>query len=148
MQLLDTKILFTKPHYLDNTIRETIWVELYPNNINKESSQHLCRSWKSLIHTLKEHRNPPHAGCKQLFSGPQTGNMGFFRTEYIQALTFSYHPLKLTTSITNSIYTYVSIPHTRAWYVLVNPPTISPWATASSWHYCSYWLVYLIIHIL
>jgi hypothetical protein len=64
-------------HYLDDTIREAIQVELHPNSMNRESIQHLCWSWKSLSHALREHRNPPFAGCKQLFSGLQTGKWHF-----------------------------------------------------------------------
>jgi len=107
---------------LDDTIREVIQVELNSNSMNRESSQHLCRMWKSLSHALREHRNPPLAGCKQLFSGPQTEKWHFSRTTCIHALSFCHHLLKLTTTSTNSIHNCVSIPHTRAWSVLVNPP--------------------------
>jgi hypothetical protein len=44
---------------MDRLIKETIEIELHPNNMNSEDGLVLSRSWKPLIHSLETHRNPP-----------------------------------------------------------------------------------------
>jgi hypothetical protein len=40
---------------MDRIIREVIEIELHPNNMNRKGGFSL-RSWKPLIHALKEHK--------------------------------------------------------------------------------------------
>jgi hypothetical protein len=45
IQIQNTTILSTKPRYMDRIIRETIEIELQPNNMNRLVGLRLRRSW-------------------------------------------------------------------------------------------------------
>jgi hypothetical protein len=56
IQLQNTSILASKSRRMDRVIRETIEIELHPDNMNREDGFSLSRALKPLIRDLKERR--------------------------------------------------------------------------------------------
>jgi len=58
IKLQETKLLSTKSRYMERLVRSAIETEMRPNNIKRDGAFNLSKSWKPLLHKLKERGQP------------------------------------------------------------------------------------------
>ena len=57
IRMEDEKVIDLEDHYNNRKIRKSIEIRKHTNNLNKDDGLVLCKSWKPIIHSLKEKTN-------------------------------------------------------------------------------------------